>query len=110
MAKAIYKNQAGNPVVTYSRKRDQGSWKEVFFSRENESQLLLEASPLTRSGIEYRFIHKSLLEYFFSRSVFEPQEGKEKSVQDATPSRRGSIGSNFSFDDLLVPEEEEEPV
>ncbi|KAF9283528.1 hypothetical protein BGZ68_005315, partial [Mortierella alpina] len=62
MASAIYKNQAGNPVVTYSRKRDQGKWKEPFFSRENENQLLLEASPLTRSGIQYRFIHKSLLE------------------------------------------------
>ncbi|CAO3568767.1 unnamed protein product [Mortierella alpina] len=110
MASAIYKNQAGNPVVTYSRKRDQGKWKEAFFSRENESQLLLEASPLTRSGIQYRFIHKSLLEYFFARSIFEPQEGKEKAVQAAAPARRGSVSSNFSFDDeLLVSEEEEEP-
>ncbi|CAO3574811.1 unnamed protein product [Mortierella alpina] len=110
MASAIYKNQAGNPVVTYSRKRDQGRWKEVFFSRENENQLLLEASPLTRSGIQYRFIHKSLLEYFFSRSVFEPQEGKEKSNQDAAPARRGSVCSNFSFDDDLVPDEVQEPI
>ncbi|KAF9568868.1 hypothetical protein EC968_002802 [Mortierella alpina] len=107
MANAIYKNQAGNPVVTYSRKRDQGKWKEAFFSRENENQLLLEASPLTRSGIQYRFIHKSLLEYFFSRSIFEPQEGKEKSDQGAAPARRGSVSSSFSFDDDLVPEEEE---
>ncbi|KAF9948256.1 hypothetical protein BGZ72_009802, partial [Mortierella alpina] len=106
MAKAIYKNQAGNPVVTYSRKRDHGTWKEAFFSRENESQLLLEASPLTRSGIQYRFIHKSLLEYFFTRSVFGPQIGKEKSVQAVAPSRRGSTSSNFSFDDKPAPEEE----
>ncbi|KAF9536988.1 hypothetical protein EC957_009125, partial [Mortierella hygrophila] len=110
MASAIYKNQAGNPVVTYSRKQDHGKWKEAFFSRENESQLLLEASPLTRSGIQYRFIHKSLLEYFFARSVFEPQEGKEKSVQAAAPARRGSVSSDFSFDDQLVPEEDVEPV
>ncbi|KAF9925158.1 hypothetical protein BGZ67_008867 [Mortierella alpina] len=108
MANAIYKNQSGNPVVTYSRKRDQGKWKEAFFSRENESQLLLEASPLTRSGIQYRFVHKSLLEYFFARSVFEPQEGKEKPSQDAAPTRRGSLSSIFSFDDQLMPEEEEE--
>ncbi|KAG0287940.1 hypothetical protein BGZ96_008199, partial [Linnemannia gamsii] len=101
MAKAIYKNQADNPVVTYSRKRDQGKWKEAFFSRENESQLLLEASPLTRSGIQYRFIHKSLLEYFFARSVFEPQYGKEKSFQAVAPTRRGSVSSSFSFDDQL---------
>ena len=110
MASAIYENQAGNPVVTYSRKRDQGKWKELFFSRENESQLLLEASPLTRSGIQYRFIHKSLLEYFFSRSVFEPQEGKEKPIQAAAQARRGSVSSNFSFEDQLVLEDEEAPV
>ncbi|KAF9084423.1 hypothetical protein BGX29_002564, partial [Mortierella sp. GBA35] len=110
MASAIYKNQAGNPVVTYSRKQDHGKWKEAFFSRENESQLLLEASPLKRSGIQYRFIHKSLLEYFFARSVFEPQEGKENSVQAAAPARRGSVSSVFSFDDQLVPGEDDEPV
>ncbi|KAG0344137.1 hypothetical protein BG005_002027, partial [Podila minutissima] len=110
MASAIYKNQAGNPVVTYSRKQDHGKWKEAFFSRENESQLLLEASPLKRSGIQYRFIHKSLLEYFFARSVFEPQEGKENSVQAAAPARRGSVSSVFSFDDQLVPDKDDEPV
>ncbi|KAF9556933.1 hypothetical protein EC968_007877 [Mortierella alpina] len=110
MASAIYKNQAGNPVVTYSRKQDHGKWKEAFFSRENESQLLLEASPLKRSGIQYRFIHKSLLEYFFARSVFEPQEGKENSAQVAAPVRRGSVSSVFSFDDQLVPAEDDEPV
>ncbi|KAG0298942.1 hypothetical protein BGZ98_010428 [Dissophora globulifera] len=110
MAGAIYKNQAGNPVVTYSRKQDHGKWKEAFFSRENESQLLLEASPLKRSGIQYRFIHKSLLEYFFARAVFEPQEGKENSVQATAPARRGSVSSVFSFDDQLVPDEDDEPV
>jgi WD40 repeat protein len=110
MASAIYKNQAGNPVVTYSRKQDHGKWKEAFFSRENESQLLLEASPLKRSGIQYRFIHKSLLEYFFARSVFEPQESKENSVQAAAPARRGSVSSVFSFDEQLVPDEDDEPV
>ncbi|KAG0248245.1 hypothetical protein BG011_000294 [Mortierella polycephala] len=110
MASAIYKNQAGNPVVTYSRKQDHGKWKEAFFSRENESQLLLEASPLKRSGVQYRFIHKSLLEYFFARSVFEPQENKESSVQAAAPARRGSVSSVFSFDDQLVPDEDDELV
>ncbi|KAF9901422.1 hypothetical protein EC991_006175 [Linnemannia zychae] len=110
MASAIYKNQAGNPVVTYSRKQDYGKWKEAFFSRENESQLLLEASPLKRSGIQYRFIHKSLLEYFFARSVFEPQEGKENLVQVAAPTRRRSVSSVFSFDDHLVPHEDDKPV
>ncbi|KAI1294317.1 hypothetical protein EDD11_008142, partial [Mortierella claussenii] len=81
MASAVYKNQAGYPVVTYSHKRDHETWKEAFFCRENENQLLLEASPLTRRGIQYRFIHKSLLEYFFARSVFEPQEGTKKSAE-----------------------------
>ncbi|KAG0350371.1 hypothetical protein BGX24_008162, partial [Mortierella sp. AD032] len=50
-----------------------------------------------------------MLEYFFSRSIFEPQEGKQKSLQDAAPTRRGSVSSNLSFDDQLVLEEEDEP-
>ncbi|KAG0345052.1 hypothetical protein BGZ54_005683, partial [Gamsiella multidivaricata] len=51
LALAMYKEQAGNPVVEYSPFRDRRTWKEDFFSREDEKQQLLrEACPLTRSG------------------------------------------------------------
>ncbi|KAG0363413.1 hypothetical protein BGZ54_008164, partial [Gamsiella multidivaricata] len=98
LASAIYKHQAGNPVVAYSHKRDKGTWKEQFFSREDENQLLLEACPLTRSGNQYRFIHRSLLEYCIARAVFEPQEGKKNLGGVLTPARRGSAGSVWSFE------------
>ncbi|KAG0345415.1 hypothetical protein BGZ54_005573, partial [Gamsiella multidivaricata] len=54
LAVAIYKKQAGHPVVEYSRARDEGTWKAAFFSRDDEVQLLREACPLSRSGNQYR--------------------------------------------------------
>ncbi|KAG0053362.1 hypothetical protein BGZ83_001256 [Gryganskiella cystojenkinii] len=106
LAGKIFKHQAGNPVVEYSPKRDQGTWKESFFNRNYESQLLLEASPLTRSGNQYRFIHKSLLEYCVARAVFEPQKCKKILGSSPAPARRGSVNSMFSFEDRAAPEED----
>ncbi|KAG0344029.1 hypothetical protein BGZ54_005987, partial [Gamsiella multidivaricata] len=104
----MYREQAGNPVVEYSPFRDQGTWKESFFSRENEKQQLLrEACPLTRSGNQYRFIHKSLLEYCLARAVFEPRDGENASraaLPQALP-RRGSVHSVMSFEDQATVEE-----
>ncbi len=59
----------GNPVVDYSLFKDKGSCKDTFFGREEENQLLRDAWPLIRSGNHYRFIHKSLLEYFVVRAL-----------------------------------------
>ncbi|KAG0233266.1 hypothetical protein BGX31_004884 [Mortierella sp. GBA43] len=96
---AIYKEQGGQPVVEYSRFKDEGSWKSTFFSRDDEKMLLREACPLTRSGNQYRFIHRSLLEYGLSRSVFDPLDYKTVSKPTITPSsRRGSTSSVWSFE------------
>ncbi|KAG0285965.1 hypothetical protein BGZ98_005273, partial [Dissophora globulifera] len=111
LACAIYKNQAGYPIVTYSHHRHQETWKQEFFSRKDEKQLLLEACPLTRSGNQYRFIHKSILEYCLARAVFEPQdednEKRLKSMQGLT--RRGSVRSFKSFENQDTREEFEAP-
>ncbi|KAF9109037.1 hypothetical protein BGX27_008059 [Mortierella sp. AM989] len=101
LAAAVYEYQGGNPVIEYSHFKDQGTWKMNFFSRDDEKQLLREACPLTRSGNQFRFIHRSLLEYGMARAVFEPLEGKHQngvSVPKAVVTRRGSVGSTFSFD------------
>ncbi|KAG0310293.1 hypothetical protein BGZ99_000468, partial [Dissophora globulifera] len=74
LAAAIYERQSGNPVVEYRRLVDIGTWKDTFFGREYEKQLLLEASPFSFTGNQCRFIHKSLLEYCVARAVFEPSE------------------------------------
>ncbi len=96
----IYLEQAGNPVVEYSHFKDQGTWKEKFFGREDDKHLLREASPLTRSGNQFRFIHRSLLEYGVSRAIFEPQDGERarKAALTQTSNRRGSVSSDWSFD------------
>ncbi|KAG0041642.1 hypothetical protein BGZ83_001517, partial [Gryganskiella cystojenkinii] len=109
LAVAIYKEQAGNPVVEYSPFRDQTSWKNDFFSREEDKQQLLrEACPLTRSGNQYRFIHKSLLEYCLARAVFEPRNTESVRCSTSTHDlpRRGSVHSVMSFenqDDRVEP-------
>ncbi|KAF9903177.1 hypothetical protein BX616_001696, partial [Lobosporangium transversale] len=103
LATAIYKHQDGNPVVNYSPFKHRGTWKEEYFSRESGRYLLREASPLSRTGIQHRFIHRSLLEYSLARAIFEPRrvmnaltKGEEAT---ATPSsRRQSVSSEFSFE------------
>ncbi len=71
LAVHLYTENTGNPVVEYSLRKDKENWKNTFFGREEEKQLLREAWPLIRSGNQYRFIHKSLLEYCVARSLFE---------------------------------------
>ena len=111
LAVAIYKEQGGQPIVKYSRFKDEISWKAAFFSREDEKQLLREACPLTRSGNQHRFIHRSLLEYGVALAVFDPQEWKEKSrLAASTSRRRGSTSSAYSFHIHGFSEEVEEPV
>jgi len=93
---AIYKEQDGNPIVKYSRLKDDGTWKADFFSREDEKQLLREACPLVRSGNQYRFVHRSLLEYGVALAIFDPQDWRDKEVLEPTLARRGSTSSVFS--------------
>ncbi|KAG0009583.1 hypothetical protein BGZ80_002239 [Entomortierella chlamydospora] len=95
---AIYDNQNGAPVVSYSEHQDRTTWKEAFFGNRDGSHLLREAIPLARNGNQYRFIHKSLLEYGLSLAIFGPSKRDEDT--DAMPlmSRRGSTSSVLSFE------------
>ncbi|KAF9178248.1 hypothetical protein BGZ50_007948, partial [Haplosporangium sp. Z 11] len=104
LASAIYKEQAGHPVVEYSYFKDEGTWKTAFFSREDEIQLLREACPLVRNGNQYRFIHQSLLEYCFALAVFDPRDNKVLR-SSIVPVRRGSASSIFSFEGQAASEE-----
>ncbi|KAF9958495.1 hypothetical protein BGZ70_009172, partial [Mortierella alpina] len=106
LAAAIYKEQSGQPVVEYVRFRDEKTWKVAFFKRENEMRILREACPLARSGEQYRFIHRSLLEYCFSLAVFDPQENKTMHLHMSklpnTPQRRSSGSSISSCEESSV--------
>ncbi|KAF9345804.1 WD_REPEATS_REGION domain-containing protein, partial [Mortierella sp. NVP85] len=90
LSTAIYKEQNGQPIVRFTRYKDEGSWKATFFSREDEKQLLREACPLIRNGNQHRFIHRSLLEYGLSLAVFDPQDWIARASHDSLSSRRGS--------------------
>lgn len=76
LALAIYEKHDGNPVVQYLHYDHENTWKVDFFGSKLEVKFLRESSPLTRTGILYRFIHRSILEYFFSRTVFDPDVHK----------------------------------
>ncbi|KAF9345559.1 hypothetical protein BGX26_002987 [Mortierella sp. AD094] len=93
---AIYDNQSGNPVVDYLEYRDRRTWKETLFNNEDGRHLLREAIPLTRSGCQYRFIHKSVLEYGLTLAICDPSELSEN-MEPKT--RRGSASSILSFED-----------
>ncbi|KAF9129907.1 hypothetical protein BG015_004084, partial [Linnemannia schmuckeri] len=66
LAAAIYKHQRGKPVVEYRHRSDKATWKAAFFGPELDITLLRESSPLTKVEKWHFFIHRSLLEYFYS--------------------------------------------
>ncbi|KAG0020776.1 hypothetical protein BGZ80_003616 [Entomortierella chlamydospora] len=100
LATAVYENQRGNPVVSYSEPHDHSTWKQRFFDNNNGNNLLREAVPLTRNSDQYRFIHKSVLEYGLSLAIFDPSIRHENTEPLSTLSRRGSTGSMDSFEEL----------
>jgi len=69
LAAAMHSQQKGNPVVQYSHRSDRTTWKVQFFSPAPDTTLLRESSPLTRAGSLLRFLHQSLLEYFYYRNL-----------------------------------------
>ncbi|KAF9119651.1 U3 snoRNP protein [Mortierella sp. 14UC] len=72
LASAIFEHQDGNPVVRYVHLKDKATWRAEFFRPDPEVRLLRESSPLTRTGSLFRFLHRSMQEYFYSRTVFDP--------------------------------------
>ncbi|KAF8927004.1 hypothetical protein BGZ47_002423 [Haplosporangium gracile] len=92
LADAIYQHQDGRPVVKFSR-RHMDDWKVEFFGPETETTLLRDASPLTRAGIRHWFIHKSLLDYFYALTFYDP----DVSDDDDDDSNGGEDGDDYPF-------------
>ncbi|KAG0058247.1 hypothetical protein BGZ89_001438 [Linnemannia elongata] len=74
LADAIFTRQNGNPVIQYTHIRDKDTWKAEFFDSDPKIRLLREASPLTSTVDTIRFSHRSILEYFFSCTIFSPSK------------------------------------
>ncbi|KAF8946614.1 hypothetical protein BGZ47_011832 [Haplosporangium gracile] len=69
LASAMFEELNGKAVVRYLHLKEKKTWKVKFFGLDPEVRLLREASPVTRSGIHFQFLHRSMLEYFFSCTV-----------------------------------------
>ncbi|KAF9538050.1 WD_REPEATS_REGION domain-containing protein [Mortierella hygrophila] len=74
LAAAIFLKNAGHPVIKYTHLRDGTTWKAAFFSPDEPIKMLRESSTVNRSGTYFRFLHRSLLEYFYSRTIYDPRE------------------------------------
>ncbi|KAG0276430.1 hypothetical protein BGZ96_003281 [Linnemannia gamsii] len=72
LAAAIFQEQEGKPVVDYAHRRDRASWKAKFFGTDPDISLIRGASLLSRVGNQHRFVHRSILEYFFSCTIYGP--------------------------------------
>ena len=95
LAAAIFQHQNGAPLVEYSHIRESRTWKASFFGPDAQGTLLRESSPLTRSGNKYRFLHRSILEYLYSRVISDPFESPQLSVNIGSDS--GTIEYVESF-------------
>ncbi|KAG9062607.1 hypothetical protein KI688_004909 [Linnemannia hyalina] len=69
LASAMFEKLNGKAVVQYLHLKDKTTWKVEYFGPDPEVRLLREASPVTRSGTHFQFLHRSMLEYFFSCTV-----------------------------------------
>ncbi|KAG0257840.1 hypothetical protein BGZ95_005121, partial [Linnemannia exigua] len=85
LAAAIFQHQDGNPVVDYVHLRESRSWKAAFFGLDMQTTLLRESCPLARSGNQYRFLHRSLLEYLYSRLISDPIDLGDIPTDNADP-------------------------
>ncbi|KAG0021100.1 hypothetical protein BGZ80_003033 [Entomortierella chlamydospora] len=91
---AVYDHQGSNPVINYSEYEDKKTWKGTFFNENDGVHLLREAVPLARNGGQYRFIHKSVLEYGLALTVFDPSEySKNNEPTPATSDHEGTCST-----------------
>jgi WD40 repeat protein len=72
LAAAIFTHQDGKPIIEYTPRKDKNSWKAEFFNSETRRTLLRLTCLLSRAGNQYNFVHRSVLEYFYSCTICPP--------------------------------------
>ncbi|KAG0251093.1 hypothetical protein BGZ95_007002, partial [Linnemannia exigua] len=97
LAAAMFEHQGGNPIVQYVHHYDNLSWKAAFFSTDTKITMLRESSPLTRSSHQYWFLHRSILEYLYSRVMSDPFEPFQISAHIGS-----SSGGNESVESFVT--------
>ncbi|KAF9271579.1 hypothetical protein BGZ88_005902, partial [Linnemannia elongata] len=97
LAKAIYKEQAGNSAVRYVHRDDKETWKANFFGPDEEITLLRQSSPLTCVENLHSFIHRISnaldTESSFTSTNFLANNLERNAESD------GSVSSDDEFED-----------
>ncbi|KAF9282629.1 hypothetical protein BGZ88_010931 [Linnemannia elongata] len=91
LATDIFKEQDGIPQVLFSGEND-AQWKVKYFGRKPETTLLRRSSPLVRNGIQNSFIHLSVLDYFFTRVIYDPERSSDLSLASHPLAQRSILG------------------
>ncbi|KAG9071422.1 hypothetical protein KI688_005634 [Linnemannia hyalina] len=91
LATDIFKEQDGSPQVHFSGEGD-AQWKVKYFGRMPETTLLRQSSPLVRNGFQNSFIHLSVLEYFFARVIYDPEQSSNLSLASHPLAQRSILG------------------
>ncbi|BBE08477.1 NB-ARC domain protein [Mycoavidus cysteinexigens] len=107
-ALALYKKQV--LVATYStgQASEGQEWGHFLSNDDEKTRLLRFNAPLSRKGNQYRFIHKSLRDYFVARALWEELGSGAKSHEVELSKKLGvirnvrpvweSLGEGFEFE------------
>ncbi|KAG0271781.1 hypothetical protein BGZ95_000364, partial [Linnemannia exigua] len=82
LAEEMYENQMLHPIVEYEPSTHRTTWKAEFFARRSKPTLLREASPLTKTGNQHRFVHHAFFTYFRFRAAYPDGRGDGDSDSD----------------------------
>lgn len=91
LATDIFKEQDGSPQVLFLGESD-AQWKVKYFGRKPETTILRRSSPLVRNGNQNSFIHLSVLDYFFTRVIYDPERTSDLSLADHPLAQRSILG------------------
>ncbi|KAK3824285.1 MAG: hypothetical protein J3R72DRAFT_17473 [Linnemannia gamsii] len=94
LAEAMAEHQSCHPVVEYEHSKHKKSWKAEFFAQYTKPTLLRDASPLTKTGTQHRFIHSAFFAYFRFRAAYDP-DASDDSDDDSEDGRPDDDGDAF---------------
>ncbi|KAG0273476.1 hypothetical protein BGZ95_010717 [Linnemannia exigua] len=86
LSTSIFEWHSGNPSIEYSQHSDSTSWKAPYFSNIPKANILRKVSPLEGGGTQFRLLHRSMLEYFYALTFFDPAETPETDDDNDVPS------------------------
>ncbi|KAG0371613.1 hypothetical protein BGX24_001430, partial [Mortierella sp. AD032] len=112
LAEAMSQNQNCHHVVEYEHSKHKKSWKAEFFAQWTKPTLLRDASPLTKTGNQHRFVHSAFFAYFRFRVVYpdgidddDPGGDSDDSDDDGSDGSDGSEDDGSNDDDFDDPED-----